>query len=217
VAHAAAVGDALGKFHAAGQNFARRFDKLGPRGETNPLPMLDIATRVERDTADCTTVLRSYRRWIVESAEALTLRRYEALPHTLVHGDVQPANILMRDGAVAAFVDMDWCAWRPRIYDIASALLFCCSTHDSAIDGSDIWSLTQPLTLQETLVRAFLNSYERRMDTLDPSERDALVNQTILAWCQCRLAGASAVPVDKRRQFLARPPDDTSALMPRLD
>lgn len=216
-AHAAAIGDALGKFHAAGLEFRPRYDKLGPRGETDPLQMLDLAARIDRESPGCTPVLRSYRRWVVETAEVLPLRRYESLPHTLVHGDIQPANILMRDGAVAAFVDLDWCAWRPRIYDLAFAFLFCCATHESSIDGGDIWSLTQPLALQETLVRAFLQSYERRVEPISNTERDAVVSQSILGWCHCRLAGALKVPPDRRREFLARPPDDPSALVPSLD
>jgi len=216
-AHAAALGDALGKFHVAGKDFPERYDKLGPRGETDPLEMLDVAARIDRDSPDCTRALRPYRRWVVETSESLPAHHFEALEHTLVHGDIQPANILMADGAVAAFVDLDWCAWRPRIYDLAFALLFCCSTHEAIIDGGDIWSLTQPLTLQETLVRAFLNSYERRAEPLDASERHALVSQAILAWCHCRLAGAMKVPADKRREFLARPPDDAATLVPSFD
>ncbi len=216
-AHAAAVGDALGKFHAAGVDLPDRCDKLGPRGETDPLELLDIATRIDRESVGCTTVLRNYRRWVVEGTEELPTPRFAALPHTLVHGDIQPANILMKDGTVVAFVDLDWCAWRPRIYDLAFALLFCCSTHESIIDGSDIWSLTQPLTLQETLVRAFLNSYERRVEPLDAGERHALVGQTILSWCHCRLAGALKVSAERRRAFLTRPPDDAAVLVPRLD
>jgi Ser/Thr protein kinase RdoA (MazF antagonist) len=216
-AHAAAIGDALGKFHAAGSGFSERYSKLGPRGETDPLELLDIAARIDRESEDCTAILRSYRTWVVVATEALPARRFAALPHVLVHGDIQPANILMKDAAVAAFVDLDWCAWRPRIYDLAFAMLFCCSTHETAIDGSDIWSLTQPLRLHETLVRAFLNSYERRTEPIGAGERDALVGQAMLAWCHCRLAGALKVSPHKRHGFLARPPDDATMLVPSLD
>ena len=206
--HVEAVGAALSRLHAAGKGFGPRLNKLGPRGEMDPIELLDIATRINGESPECTAVLRPYRCWTVSAARALTQREYEALPHTLVHGDIQPANIIMVDGHVAAFVDWDWCAWRPRIYDLACALLFCCARHEAPIDGASIWSLTQPATFDTSLVRRFFKAYAVVSAPMDMSEKAALQHQIHLTWCHCRLAGALKVARERRLEFLARGPAD---------
>jgi len=207
-----ALGAAVAMFHEAGRGFPLRYDKLAPRGETDPVAILQQIDTIESDSPVCGPVLHRYKTWVSDAAEALPDAAFRNLPHTLVHGDLQPANILVNGDRIAAFVDLDWCAWQPRIYDLAFAILFCCSTHETPIRGEDIWSLTQPFTLGAESVAAFIQSYESCTSPLSESERDALRAQAMLSWSHSRIAGALKVPAEDRPAFLARPPDSLDAL-----
>jgi len=118
-----ALGSGLALFHEAGVDFPGRFDKLSPRGETDPRVIEGQANRIVADDPGCAAALERYREWTASAGDDVPDPLYAALHHTIVHGDVQPANILINEGRVAAFVDLDWCGWRPRIYDLAYALL----------------------------------------------------------------------------------------------
>ncbi len=208
------LGRALTQFHLCGRAFPGRYDKLGPRGETSPVAMNDIAVAIKSETPECAASVQMYERWISTAAADLSADAYAALPHTLVHGDVHPANILMDSGRVAAFVDLDWCAWRPRVYDLAFAILLCCSSHDSPIRGGDIWRLTQPPSVQQDCVQEFLRACADEGWPLEPCEANALRAQVMLSWCHCRLAGALKVEPPRRNEFLSRPPSDAASLFP---
>src|SRR5205823_230455 len=105
-------------FHRAGRDFDRQAtaQKLGSRGETDPSELFDIIRRLG-------TAPKRYQDWIITASAELPDQDFTSLPHTLIHGDVQPANILIDAGRMQAFVDLDWCDWRPRIYDLAFAIL----------------------------------------------------------------------------------------------
>ena len=101
------------------------------------------------------------REWTMQAAEKLTDSRFDALPHTLIHGDVQPANIIIEDSGRAVLVDLDWCAWR-RASRLVFGLLMCCSHHAEPITGEDIWSLTQPGASCRTDAKCFWARIARR-------------------------------------------------------
>jgi Ser/Thr protein kinase RdoA (MazF antagonist) len=206
-----ALAIALATFHQAGKDFTTRCNKLGARGETDPREMLDLIAKL-RPAASA--ALEPYQAWITSASRDLPDAAFESLPHTLIHGDIQPANILIDGGRVTALVDLDWCDRRPRIYDIAFAILLCCATHESPIDGGDIWSLSQPPRVQPNLVQLFLQNYNEQGWPLEAREMDALRPQIILSWCHCRLAGAMKVEPARQEEFLARPPHDSAALFP---
>ena len=209
-----ALGQGLGRLHRVGARFPIKYNKLGPRGETDPLVILNHADDIEKESPDSAQPLGLYREWVVAAQKDMPHSLYLSLPHTLVHGDVQPANVLVHKGRLAAFVDLDWCAWRPRIYDLAFATLFCCATHDTPIQGEDVWSLTQPPRTEPGLVEAFLESYQSETEPLAKEETKALRGQIILTWCHCRVAGALKVPKDKRAEFLSREPAGLDRFMP---
>jgi Ser/Thr protein kinase RdoA (MazF antagonist) len=198
----------LAEFHRVGRAFTGRYDKLGLRGETDPAELFRIVD-VVREQAPAANV---YREWIAAAAKLLPDGVFESLPHTLIHGDVQPANVLMEGGRVVAFVDRDWCAWRPRVYDLAFAILLCCAKHDAPIRGEDIWSLSQPARVTGDQMQVFLEAYQQCDWPLESRELAALRPQIALSWCHCRLAGAMKVEPARRQEFLARPPRDINAL-----
>ncbi len=119
-------------------------------------------------------------------------------------GDVQPANILLEAERVKAFVDLDWCAWRPRLYDLGWAIMLCCANHDKPIGEGDIWSLTQYPRFNPRIVRDFLKVYQESGIPLSKEEERLLPSQLMLTWCHQRIHGSLKVPVEQRHKFLAR-------------
>jgi len=208
-----ALGAAVAGFHEAGRGFPLRCNKLAPRGETDPAVIFQQIETIERGNPACASVLHWYRTWTSDATKVLPDAAFRRLPHTLVHGDLQTANIIVNGDRIAAFVDLDWCAWQPRIYDLAFAVLFCCSTHKTPIRGDDIWSLTQPPILTHESVEAFLQSYQAHTSPFSHHEMRALRSQAILSWCHSRVAGALKVPPQDRSAFLSRPPDSLHSML----
>jgi Ser/Thr protein kinase RdoA (MazF antagonist) len=181
--------------------------KAAPRAEAEPDLILAGIDRVAGESPDTASTLADYRAAVLKAAGELPDQEYMALPHTLIHGDIQPANILVRDGAVVGMVDLDWCCWQARLYDLCNAILFCCAGHAEPVDGSDIASITQAPMLDPAVVAGFLHSYHRAAGDLTPEERAALVPLCMLTWCHTRVNGALKSPGAARRAFLERPPD----------
>jgi Ser/Thr protein kinase RdoA (MazF antagonist) len=208
-----ALGVALARFHRVGADFPLRLSKLAPRGETDPGLLRKLADHIAEETAEAVSALAPYRDWMALALQELPDTCFGPLPHTLNHGDIQPANLFMKKGRINAFLDLDWCLWQPRIYDLAYALLFCCANHETQIEGGSIWSLTQPPTWTVESVPAFLSAYEYGWQPLSNEEHSALKAQMLLTWCHCRLAGALKVEAKDRKDFLARPPHTSEDLM----
>ncbi|MDO8587769.1 MAG: phosphotransferase [Armatimonadota bacterium] len=205
------LAEALARIHDAGRSFPLRFDKRGPRGETDPEGLLAGADRIEAGSPETRDCLASYREAIEQAAADLPLSAYSRLPHTLVHGDVQPANILMLDGRVNAFIDLDWVAWRPRIYDLAFALLCCCASHAEPVGKGDIWSLSQTPELDPAVLEQFLGLYQQHSAPLNDAEKRAFGPQTVLTWCHIRVDNALKAVAEDRISFLSK----RSSLPPR--
>ena len=199
-----ALGAALARFHAAGKSFPLRYEKISPRGETAPSFLRERLSRIENESPETAFILKTYQKTVEENAALLTDEIYDALPHTLIHGDVQPANLLLHKSTFAAFVDLDWCAWRARIYDLSFAIIACCAHHKSTFDGGDIWSLTQTPYFEDGIVDQFLNSYQNHETPLSTAEKSALHSQIKLTWCHIRLGGALKVEAERRLEFLER-------------
>lgn len=208
----AGLAKALSRFHERGRSFPgpREAQKLGPRGETEPR---ELARLVAELRPDAPREVKPYEHWLKQASEDLPDSAFHSLAQTLVHGDVQPANVLMIGNNVSCFVDLDWCDWRPRVYDLAFAILLCCAKHETPIDGGDIWSLSQPAEVDRDLARLFLDAYEEAGWSLSREESSALGPQVFLSWCHVRLAGAMKVEPARRAEFLARPPHDPAVLL----
>ena len=199
-----ALAEALAQFHEAGRSCNARYDKLGPRGEMDPDHLLESAGRIRAEDPEIDDALDPYEQAVHKASKALSLAAWQSLPHTLVHGDVQPANVLVDGGRVSAFLDLDWCAWRPRVYDLCFAILCCCAMHDQPIGGGDVWDLTQEPMFDARLVNDFLRAYESQSERLADEERAAMPAQTVLNWCHARVDNALKVPPADRRRFLTR-------------
>jgi homoserine kinase type II len=216
-ADAEALGSALALWHRAGQDFPLRYEKLTARGETDPDRLLVRTEEIARESPEAVGILAAYRATLTRAAHALPSTLYTALPQTLIHGDIQPANLLVDQGRLRAFVDLDWCGWQARLYDLSFAILFCCAGHETPLDGGDIRSLTQPPHLEAEVTAAFLHAYAQEAPPLTAEEREALRPQLLLTWCHTRLDGAMKVPPAERAAFLLRPPDLTDPAWPPLE
>jgi Ser/Thr protein kinase RdoA (MazF antagonist) len=199
-----ALASSVAHLHKAGASFELRYEKGGPRGETDPEHLLASIERVRAESPDARESALLYQQAVVRAAADLPSKLYSSLPHTLVHGDIQPANVLINDGRVGAFVDLDWCAWRPRIYDLCFAIICCCARHRVPIGSGEVWSLAQTPNLDARTLQEFLNLYEGQSAPLTAGERVALPPQIILSWCHIRIDNSLKVPAHERRRFLAR-------------
>jgi len=195
-----ALAQALSRFHGVGREFPRRCEKIGPRGETDPANIMERIDRIQHESPDAADILTSYRTALASAAAELSDENYASLPHTLVHGDVQPANLIIADGRVAAFVDLDWIAWRPRIYDFGWAILCCCASHKTPIGEGDIWSLSQSPLLAPQVLHSFVKAY----GDLTDSEIKALGPQVVLTWVHVRIGLALKAAPEERAAFLSR-------------
>ncbi len=203
-----ALGQTLAALHGTGREFPHRFCKAAERGETDPQRLRIQCETLLLDCPQLAEPLAHYKKAIVTASKDLPNSVFTQLPATLIHGDLQPANILMADSSVAALVDLDWCMWMPRIYDIAYALLCCCAGHEDKFDGGDIWSLTQTPIFEGSASRAFLDAYRKGGCPLTNNERNALLPQLILSWCEMRIDGALKVSPEQRAEFLQRDPHE---------
>lgn len=199
-----ALAKSLARFHQAGSAFDGRCDKLGARGETSPVHLLESIRKIQAESPDAAEALDAYEDAARSASEKLSDEAWAALPHTLVHGDVQPANIIMDNGEVKAFLDLDWIAWRPRIYDFCFALLCCAASHEMPLGEGDVWTLTQSPRLDNALAREFLSEYERSSSQLTNAEEAALGPQMTLSWCHIRVDNCLKVHPEQRRAFLER-------------
>lgn len=213
------VARGLAVTHMAGVGFERTFQKGDPRGEMGPDRLLRVCRRLRSEGGDLDSVLYDYERELAVTAEGLTDDRYHRLEKRLTHGDVHPGNIIMsaRDPqqrerhSELLFVDYDWIGLHPVIYDLAYALLFVCCDRTSPLRPDDIWSLSQPFSINETKIGRFLETYCNTMDDrgerrgpLGPEFASDLVLQMRLSWIHCRVDGARKVAVERRKEFLAR-------------
>lgn len=91
-------------------------------------------------------------------------KAYWALPQTIIHGDWHPANLRFRDHQIVGIFDFDWVGRQPRMVDVTDGLLFFGSRRESAIDGGDIWSLTQPFAPDRQLMQVFMAAYRAHVN-----------------------------------------------------
>ena len=219
------VARGLAAVHRAGENFSGMFIKGRPRGEADPQRLFDSCDRLRADGGGVDAAVSYYERQIVAAAQCVPDERYGELARTLNHGDVHPGNVMMSPGGVT-FVDYDWICRHPPIYDLAFALLFVCGDRAAPLQADDIWSLSQPFTLDVGKMAAFLTSYRAGLGAVaDPGggkgnggrgsgrqgdggwsagPPDLLVAQMRLTWVHCRVDGARKVEPARRKEFLER-------------
>ena len=108
-----AIGEALARFHLAGEGFpSRRPNDLGPAGWRR-------LAGLTSDRAD--EVAPGLARQISGILETLTLTWPESLPDGAIHADLFPDNAVFRDGAVSGIYDFYFACTDALAYDLAIA------------------------------------------------------------------------------------------------
>ena len=192
----------LATFHSAGIAFNESFCPGGyPRGEMTPHRLLALAKAL---APSCGHITKFYTSQVVEASKRLDDETYNSLPHTLVHGDIQPSNMIFSGSELSSFIDYDWLGRQPPIYDLAGAIIFFCGNREKPIDGGDIWSLSMPFTFDGGMITRFLQVYREHRCFPDDVLLPLLMEQVRLTWVHIRLSGAHKVKPPEREAFLSR-------------
>jgi len=195
------VANQLAAFHLAGKDFRGKYLPGGfPRGETTPDRLLGIARQLG---PSCGNISSFYAAQVREAGNRLDDLTYGSLQQILVHGDIQPGNMIFSGSELITFVDYDWLGRQPAIYDLAGALILLCGIRSKPINSADIWSLTMPFEFDLNSTRRFLATYSSGIE-LNREMAPLLLEQVRLTWSHMRLSGALKVPEEDRREFLIR-------------
>jgi homoserine kinase type II len=157
---AAGAAQALARFHVAG----RDMHVAGGMRSTRFLGILPwLVARFKRFAAAESPVARALP-WddLIVALAASTARvvpRATRLPHAIVHGDPNPGNVVVRDGAVRALIDFDFVHETERVYDLGAFVdEFARAGDDAELSLERIGGLTAayhaeaPLTADERAV-----------------------------------------------------------------
>jgi Ser/Thr protein kinase RdoA (MazF antagonist) len=175
----AAAGTALGTFHRASVRLHPSGKKDWPRyfdPKVSHERLVAVRQRLREGNAGdlgsfTPEQVDKTLAYLMAQAKACTknlpTRAYESLPHTIVHGDWNSANLRFRDHQVVGITDFDWVGHQPRLLDVADGLIYFGATRENNLDGGDIWSLTQPFTFQWDRMALFLEAYRALVPLAD--------------------------------------------------
>lgn len=175
---ARAVGEALGRVHAAGtpQGLDLGAGRFGPP---------DLVARCERVARSSDEAARALAGPLAEALADVAGRRRPDLPRGLVHGDLFRDNVLWHEGRIVALLDFESAHHGPFAYDLAVTILSWC--FGSALDLD--------------LARAVVEGY-RALREPTGAERDALHDEAVLACLRFTVTRITdeAIRVGKRWQ-----------------
>lgn len=158
------------KTQLKGLKDAKKLLKSGMAGDLGTVPPQEVA-----ETIDFLIAQAKF------AEEQLPDKAYGTLPQTIIHGDWHPANFKFRDHKIVGIFDFDWVSRQPRIVDVTDGLLFFGSHRESAINGADIWSLTQPFELVWERMQVFMSAYREHLNLT----REELVALPDFMICRC--------------------------------
>ncbi len=215
LAHAA---QALARFHqvAARYDQARRapplaqyatigIDEASDRMEDPQLLNLVYERLAAKpETCDFEDAIQVCRRWLERLCTRFDRPTYDALPHTLTHGDYTLANLLFDDeGRVVGIFDLDWARWAPRIRDLADGMYFIGALRQTPLRPGDIWSLTEAAQFKLGRCLTWLRAYQE-VAPLSPAEIEAMPLAFAARWLSVRVEGMAKVVPEERLRFCFR-------------
>lgn len=197
------VAENLGLLHKVGQHYSQEYVKSGyARSEMSPDRLFENLSK-SKDYLE-PAVYDFYFSQLQIASQRFTDEMYDNLSKTIVHGDVQPANTIFSGSSLCAFVDYDWMARHPVIYDLSFAVMFFCGDRDYPIEGDDIFSLTAPFEFNEEMAKTFMQTYMQTTGEFPSELRKMFMEQIRLTWAHARIDGALKVPTSERNHFLSR-------------
>lgn len=160
------AGATLARLHLATERLQPSGKKEWPRyfdPKVSLKALMETGGRVAPEAPEGETIA-----FLIAHAElaerALPDKAYWALPQAIIHGDWHPANLRFRDHRIVGIFDFDWVGRQPRMVDVTDGLLFFGSRRERAIDGGDIWSLTQSFEPVWELMQAFMQAYRAHVE-----------------------------------------------------
>lgn len=179
------AGISLGIIHLQSQEF----DYANPRkisGSEDVLQFIDLADQLEGSEKD---------QWKPQTILALrgTVNKYSNeidrdLPYIANHGDYAPFNLVYEEKGVVAVNDFDNVNYRPRIRDLAGAIISFCDGLSYAGATSTLRSpISTSLSLEK--VRAFMKGYLTNSPALSAEEKAQLVGEVCMRWTKIMALG----------------------------
>jgi len=140
-------------------------------------------------------------RWLRRLVQEFPAERYDALPHTVTHGDFTLANLLFdEETRLVGIFDFDWSRWGPRVRDLADGMYFIAGQRRSPLEPGDIWSLTESVDLTVVRCAAWLNAYQE-VSPVTREEIDCMPLALAARWLSIRVEGTAKVPENERLRF----------------
>ena len=173
-AHCAAVGEALGKLHLAGQDF--------PMQRQNALSVAGWRPLYEQAKAGADGVHSGLGKIIASELEALEKSWPHGLPQGVIHADLFPDNVFFLGAELSGLIDFYFACTDTLAYDVAICL--------------NAWCFEPDQSFNVTKGRALLKGYEKAR-ALTAAERDALpvlARGAALRFLLTRLVDWLAVP-----------------------
>jgi len=155
-------------------------------------------------TRDFEDAIQVCRRWLQRLRTEFDQPTYDALPHTVTHGDYTLANLLFDDeDRVVGIFDLDWARWGPRVRDLADGMYFIGSLRQTALRPGDIWSLTEAAQFELQRCLTWLRAYDE-VAALSPAEIEAVPLAFAARWLSVRVEGMAKVAPQERLRFCFR-------------
>jgi len=149
------------------------------------------------------------RRWLDRLLHHFSDAVYNALPHTVVHGDYTLANLLFdpHRRRVCGIFDLDWARPGPRVRDVADGLFFIAGRRRSPLQAGDIRSLTEPVDLLPDRCTLWLRTYMQAA-RLTLLELQCVPLALAGRWLSVRVEGMAKTPPEERFEFCFGPLPD---------
>lgn len=179
------AGEVLGKIHLLSKEF--HFPNLQKKySSEDALQFIDMADQLEEARDD---------KWKESAILALKaiVNKYSGqldknVPYIVNHADYAPFNLVYDKSNVAAVNDFDNVDYRPRIRDLAGAIVSFC---DGLSYAGTTSSLRKPIPTSLNLekAKAFIKGYSRNSSALSKEEKADLIGEICIRWAKIMSLG----------------------------
>ncbi len=161
-----AAGEALARYHRLMEKYSGEppiSQELFPKlfdGQLNEFRKHAVTLEESKSKLGISESLNHFKPCLSEIETEMKSLRYDSLPHTVIHGDYKPGNILFEGDNVAAVIDFGRSRNEARLFDIAKMIGGLVGANDN--------------TTFMDMTAAFLTGYNE-VSLLDTLEKKALI------------------------------------------
>ncbi|MFC5647702.1 phosphotransferase enzyme family protein, partial [Paenibacillus solisilvae] len=132
-------------------------------------------------------------------------RDYQHLEKLVIHGDYHPGNLKFLNNSVCGLFDFDWISIQPRIRDVVDGIIYFSAIRSEGIDGSDIFSLTQPCSFDNDRSKLFVDAYQSNCHRPLDTDEIAIIPYLMKArLVHSRVEALTKIPVSRRVEMLTK-------------